>query len=89
MVTVGSTVLCLLAVIWVAGAYILELEKYKFVDMRSFLVEQFGFRMIEISLSSLIIYSLRNHNYRRKSTVITDYIPREPLLKKNPEYIYT
>jgi len=63
VLSVGSTVLCLATLLWVFGTYSIEMRKYHFGNTISFLVEQFGFRTLEICLSCLILYFLRNSTY--------------------------
>jgi len=61
LLTVGSTLVSIATFLWVCASYILEMYKYKFENMQSFLIEQFGFRALEVILSSLILYFLRHY----------------------------
>jgi len=59
VLTVGSTLCCLICLAWVLGTFSVEMSRYHFVNMISFLVEQMGFRALELGLSCLILYFLR------------------------------
>jgi len=60
MLVVGSTVLCIATFLWIVVVFSVEMIVFKFENMESFLVEQMGFRLLEVLLSGLILYFLRN-----------------------------
>jgi len=66
--TVGLTVICAGTLFWSLGSFSIELKRYHFEDTRTFLIEQYGFRVFEIGLSFLIVYFLR---YQRFNVIPT------------------
>jgi len=68
--TVGLTVICAGTLFWSLGSFSVELKRFHFEDMRTFIIEQLGFRFFEVALSFLIVYFLRHQNYPT-STIAT------------------
>jgi len=82
VLSVGATILSVATFIWVLGSYVVEMKFYHFENMLSFLVEQFGFRGLEVCLSCLILYFLRNRSYTSppQTTVEVNHDSSKPLL---------
>jgi len=65
--TMGATILCMITFICILGSLLAEMMIFDFDSMVSFLVEQFIFRFLEISLVCLILFFLRTRTYQHGS----------------------